>query len=161
MTTIWMDAGRPKVYPWFEKYAGLPLLIFAIWYFPWWYGAIIGYIAGGIASGFWWFTNDEDADKGFVWRYIRNNSMNFKRFVIGVSDHGHWVTGTEWDPSINLRSDVGMKGWLFSVIWIGPLPILPFASYSGSIIEGYIGWQPWGEFAIKLTRADGKGWQLW
>lgn len=105
--------------------------------------------------------NDEDADKGFVFRYIRNNSMNFKRFVIGVADRGHWVTGSGEDPTIVISSDIGERGWKWSVIWIGPVPLLPFVSYAGDVFEFYLGWQPWGEFAIKITRTDGKGWQFW
>jgi len=108
----------------------------------------------------WWFDNDEDHDKGFVFRFIRNNLMNFKRFVIGVGDRDHWVSGKAPAMAV-LRSDIGERGWQYSIIWVCGVPLLPFVSYSGKVWEFYLGWQPWGELAFKLTRADGKGWQLW
>ena len=135
MKTVWMDAGRPAVYPWHLKYPGLPVMAALIWasmHFIslWWLFATVpaAYLASSAVSGFWWLENDEDADKGFVFRYIRNNSMNFKRFVIGVADRGHWVTGSGNDPTIVIRSDIGERGWKWSVIWIGPVPLLPFVS---------------------------------
>ena len=85
--------------------------------------------------------------------------MNFKRFVVGVGDRDHWVSGKVPAMAV-LRSDLGEKGWQYSIIWVCGIPLLPFISYSGKW-EFYLGWQPWGELAFKLTRADGKGWQLW
>jgi hypothetical protein len=152
-------------YPWWRKYPGVVAMAAVSYYFGRWgllflYGPLLGFIAGGIVSGGWWFDNDEDADKSFVYRYIRNIGMNGKRFALGVGDRDHWVTGRS--PALTvLRRDIGERGWQWSAIWIGPLPLLPFVSYSGTLIEGYIGWQPWGELSFKLTRADGKGWQLW
>lgn len=99
----------------------------------------------------WWFGNDESAPGDtFVYLYIRNFMMNFKRFVIGVGDRDHYVTGRAPALAV-LRSDFGEKGWHWSVVWIGPIPALPFVSYSGTRVEWYVGWQPWGECCFKFT----------
>ena len=108
----------------------------------------------------WWFGNDEaQPTDTFVYLYIRNFMMNFKRFVVGVGDRSHWVTGKAPATTV-MRSDIGEKGWQYSVIWIGPMPLLPFVSYSGTKVEWYLGWQPWGELAIKFNLIGAK-WQLW
>lgn len=158
METVQYKTDR-ALYPWWKKYPGLIALIAGIYFLPWW-GFLAGYLVGSAVSGFWWMANDEDADKGFVFRYIRNNSMNFKRFVLGVADRDHWVTGKAPATTV-MRSDLKERGWQYTVIWLGPFPMLPFLSYSGPVIEWYVGWQPWGELAFKLTRADGEGWQFW
>ena len=108
----------------------------------------------------WWFENDEaKPTDSFVYLYLRNFMMNFKRFVIGVGDRDHWVTGKA--PALTiLRSDLGERGWQYSVIWLGPVPALPFVSYSGKYVEGYLGWQPWGEFAVKVSLLNSPI-QLW
>ena len=95
----------------------------------------------------WWFGNDEAAPGDtFVYLYIRNFMMNFKRFVVGVGDRDHYVTGKA--PALTiLRSDLGESGWQWSYIH----PCLPFVSYSGKRVEWYLGWQPWGELCFKLT----------
>jgi hypothetical protein len=116
--------------------------------YPWWVKI----------NPLWWFGNDE-AKHGdsFYYLYIRNNLMNFKRFVIGVGDRDHWVSGRGPDPMIVMRSDhagpsrADAEGWQWSVIWLVGVPLLPFVSYSGKYVEWYFGWQPWGEFAVKLT----------
>ena len=130
--TVLYKTDRPGIYPWYLK-----------------------------VNPIWWFQNDEaKSTDTFVYLYLRNFMMNFKRFVIGVGDRDHWVTGKV--PALTvLRRDIGERGLQYSMIWVFGIPLLPFVSYSGSLIEWYIGWQPWGELAFKLTRADGKGWQLW
>jgi len=99
----------------------------------------------------WWFGNDEaQPGDGFVYLYVRNNLMNFKRFVIGLGDRDHWVTGKV--PALTvMRSDLSERGWQWSFIWIGRVPLLPFVSYSGMRVEWYFGWQPWGEFSAKFN----------
>jgi hypothetical protein len=97
----------------------------------------------------WWFGNDEAAPgDSFIYLHIRNFMMNFKRFVVGVGDRDHYVTGKT--PALTImRSDLGEQGWQWSVIWVGPIPLLPFVSYSGQRVEWYLGWQPWGELCFK------------
>jgi hypothetical protein len=98
----------------------------------------------------WWFENDEAAPGDtFVYLYVRNFMMNFKRFVIGIGDRDHWVTGRGPNPLLVLRSDVGLSAWQWAFLWVLGLPLLPFVSYSGSRVEWYLGWQPWGEFSFK------------
>ena len=108
----------------------------------------------------WWFGNDEAAHgDSFVYLYIRNNLMNFKRFVVGVGDRDHWVTGRA--PALTvMRSSLGELGWHWSVIWICGVPALPFVSYSGKRVEWYVGWQPWGELAFKWNWL-GQRLQVW
>lgn len=123
METVLYTADRPR-YPWWKKINPL-----------------------------WWFGNDE-AKPGdtFVYLYIRNFMMNFKRFVIGVGDRDHYVTGKS--PALTvLRSDLKPpeKGWQYSFIHVFGKPFLPFVSYSGEKVEWYVGWQPWGELCFKFT----------
>lgn len=101
----------------------------------------------------WWFGNDEASAQGntFIYKYIRNPMQNFRWYVIGVVDRPHWVTGS---PAIvNERSDMTPveTGWCFSVIWLGPFPLLPYISYSSKSLTFYLGWQPRGGLGAKLN----------
>ncbi len=100
----------------------------------------------------WWFGNDEaKPGDGFYYLYIRNPINNFRRFVIGVGDRDHWVTGPA--PALtNVPSDLGVSGFHWSVIWIGPVPVLPGVSWSVlGKWDFYFGWLPWGEFGLRST----------
>jgi hypothetical protein len=100
----------------------------------------------------WWFGNDEaKSTDSFTYLYLRNPLANFRRFVIGVGDRDHFVSGVR--PALtNVPSDVGVSGIRWSVIWLGFVPALPFVSWS---ILGqwdfYLGWLPWGEFGVRST----------
>ncbi len=112
----------------------------------------------------WWFGNDEEPDPPDwykpgqlkFWRYIswymRNPLMNFGRYVIGVYDCPHWVSGPT--PVMeNLWSDLHPPqfGWKWSVIWLAGIPLLPYVSYAGKYITFYLGWQPSGFFGLKFN----------
>jgi hypothetical protein len=109
----------------------------------------------------WWVNNDEaNSSDSFAFSYLRNLGMNFKRYVVGVYDRSHWVSGRGPDPTIVMRSDVGETGWHWSVIWLCGVPLLPFVSYSGTNVEWYIGWQASGRLDVKWNHL-GDHWQLW
>jgi hypothetical protein len=120
----------------------------------------------------WWFGNDEepvppdwykpgqwDAWRTFSW-YMRNPLQNFGRYVIGVYDRPHWVTGPQ--PAMeNLWSDLHppQLGWKWAIIQMSWPIFLPYVSYSGKFVTFYLGWQPSGFFGLKLN--FNVNFQLW
>ncbi len=177
METILMKAGR-ATYPWYVKYPGFVFWVSTTWYIQHklvdshWHllwSIPVGFLVGALTSGLWWLDNDEDYDKGFVFRYLRNSAMNFKRYVVGVADRDHWITGKvpAWVP---IRSDLindpqrtpetELTGWQYAFTHVFGIPLLPWVSYAGTHVEWYAGWQPWGELAFKWNLLNSKA-QLW
>ena len=79
------------------------------------------------------------------WWLIRNPLHNFTFYVIGVADKEYYFWGKTWG-----------KGWNFAYIEYSWL-LLPFVSYRGKSIEGYIGWRDRGNFGISLRPSKSKG----
>jgi hypothetical protein len=166
METVLVRSDR-VTYPWYHKYPGIAVWVMITWSIQhyrvdslWnlFWSVPLGFAAGAACSGFWWLDNDEDPDKGFVYRYLRNNLMNFKRFVVGVADRDHCVTG-KIPATCVIRSDLVdyhapdrtfyQLGWQYALIHVFGVPLLPWISYAGPRVEWYAGWQPWGELAFK------------
>lgn len=98
-----------------------------------------------------WFMSESFSTWGrtFSW-YLRNGHHNFQWHVIGV--HGKPFTRTGdypdqvWNPNGGRNFAVIRYGWL----------ILPFVSYRGKSIEGYVGWRESGAFGRALRKAHAK-----
>jgi hypothetical protein len=109
----------------------------------------------------WWFGNDEASAQGntFVYKYLRNFMQNFRWYVIGLADRGHWVTGkfgNAANPLPNKRSDLrpAESGWQYSVNWAFGMPIMPWISYASRHFTFYIGFEPRGGFGILLNTSN-------
>ena len=109
------------------------------------------------ANPAWWAKNLEDPKppdwylpKGklrkFRW-FLRNPFHNFDYYVIGVADKTMVRSGKH-------PQDVGNPngGWNYAVTKYKRLR-LPFLSFQGRKIEGYIGWGTGGNFGIALRKS--------
>jgi len=114
----------------------------------------------------WWFLNDSEPSppdwylpggslRTLRW-YLRNPFQNFGKWVIGVQDRAHMaygpapVTVTTWWEVSQRAGASPVSGWKWSVIHLGWL-WLPFASYEGSWVIFYAGWQPCGFAGLKFN----------
>lgn len=104
---------------------------------------------------FWWFGNDEAKPTDtFVYLYVRNAMFNFRSFVVGNADRDHYVTGIVGpDPLLNIRSDIGERGWCVALVWCWLIP-LPWVSYASEKVEWYAGWMPWGQLNVKWNKLN-------
>lgn len=113
----------------------------------------------------WWFGNRDDPVtpdwhmpgwpywwRQFVWLFVRNPLHNFTAYVIGVQDREYTFHASKPNTINHTFSDGG--GWLFgycAVDWVR----LPFTSYRGQQIEGYLGWHPSGKLALAIRTYKG------
>lgn len=94
--------------------------------------------------------------RNFMW-WCRNPIGNFVGWVVGLSAHDRWITGSV--PVIAttpLDEKPPRRGWKWSVTrlkpdgWLG----FPFIAYYG-ICEFYFGWRPYdGALGFKLVNAS-------